>query len=106
MATCKTSIKNQQLDFQHTVVTYPFPLEFIPTMKELKQKRDKVNRTQVRRRQKLIDTRTPAQLNTQRQLLQNRSRESINKTSKTSTLSNEDREILPIENQQFVEDRL
>ena len=37
-ATCKTSTETQQWDFRHRVVTYPFPLEFIPTIKELKQK--------------------------------------------------------------------
>jgi len=99
MATCKTSSKNQQWDFQHTVVTYPFPLEFIPTIKELKQKRDRSDKVS-RRKPKIFETRTQQNV---KELLQNQTQQLSSDAPNPPKLSNEDREILSIENQQFVE---
>jgi hypothetical protein len=98
MAPCKSSNKNQQWDFQHNVITYPFPLEYIPTIKELKQKRDQSDRVN-RRKPKIIETRT--QQNTG-PFPQNQTQPIISDAPNVPKLSNEDREILSIENQQFV----
>jgi hypothetical protein len=98
MAPCKSTNKNQQWDFQHNVITYPFPLEYIPTIKELKQKRDRSDRGN-RRKPKIIETRT--QQNTG-PFPQNQTQPISSDAPNVPKLSNEDRKILSIENQQFV----
>jgi hypothetical protein len=68
-------------------------------MKELKQKRDRSDKVS-RRKPKIIETRTQQ---TAKQFVQNQTQQIINDAPNVPKLSNEDREILSIENQQFVE---